>query len=145
MELRKLQAADHATAHQLLQQLSLPFTDLDQEQLLLFSLHQEDEIQGIGGLEVYEKYALIRSVAIFPSHQQRGHGSTLVDLLEEKARNLGIEQLYLLTTTAESFFHKKGYQTLHRANAPEVLQQTTEFSALCPDTAVCMKKTLIIS
>ena len=48
----------------------------------------------------------------------------------------------LLTTTAEDFFVRRGYGVVGRDAAPAVVQKTTEFRSLCPDSAVCMMKHL---
>jgi len=53
--------------------------------------------------------------------------------------------LYLLTTTAESFFQNFGYRTVERSLVPDLIQETVEFSSLCPDDATVMKKDLKIS
>jgi len=47
-----------------------------------------------------------------------------------------------LTLTADTFFQKAGYFKIDRQSAPESMQTTGEFAGLCPDTAVCMKKTI---
>jgi amino-acid N-acetyltransferase len=61
---------------------------------------------------------------------------------EEVACSRPVSALYLLTTTAADFFARHGYHVTNRADAPEFLQATTEFSRLCPESAVCMVKFL---
>jgi len=143
MEIRKLLRVEYDLARELLQQLELPYTDLDQDQLQLFSVHENEEFVGVGGFEKYGEDALLRSVAILPEKQQLGRGGQIIQLIENKAKEVRIERFYLLTTTAAGFFDKKGYRRIDRINAPEALQQTTEFSTLCPDSAICMMKTLL--
>ena len=94
------------------------------------------------GLEPYGSVALLRSLAVAPAWQGRGLGSALLAHAEQAARQRGIAALYLLTTTAAAFFARRGYVRLPREAAPPVLQQTAEFAALCPASAVCMTKTL---
>jgi amino-acid N-acetyltransferase len=48
--------------------------------------------------------------------------------------------LYLLTTTAREFFAGRGYRAIDRADAPERIRGTTEFSDLCPASATAMVK-----
>lgn len=50
--------------------------------------------------------------------------------------------LYLLTDTAEAFFERLGYTRVARETVPLGIQQTEEFSSLCPDDAAVMKKEL---
>jgi amino-acid N-acetyltransferase len=97
---------------------------------------------GVVGLEVYGTVALLRSLAVAPDGQGRGLGSALLAHAERAARQRGIAALYLLTTTAEAFFARHGYVRIPREAAPPVLQQTAEFAALCPASAVCLTKPL---
>ena len=61
---------------------------------------------------------------------------------ERVARQRGITALYLLTTTAEAFFTRRGYDRIGREAAPPMLRQTAEFAALCPASAACLTKAL---
>ena len=92
---------------------------------------------GVAGLEIYESYALLRSLAVEPRHRSRGLGAKLVDTVETEAQARGVTALYLLTTTAATFFERVGYTAHDRAAVPPAIAATTEFSSLCPDTADC--------
>ena len=70
----------------------------------------------------------------------RGYGSRLCDLLIKDAAGRGISELFLLTTTAPGFFEKIGFERIARAEAPEEIRGSTEFSQLCPETAVLMRR-----
>jgi len=97
---------------------------------------------GVVGLEIYGTVALLRSLAVAPAWQGRGLGAALLAHAERAARQRGIAALYLLTTTAEAFFARRGHVRLPRQAAPPVLRQTAEFAALCPASAVCLTKAL---
>lgn len=97
---------------------------------------------GVGGVEAYGSDGLLRSVAVEESVRGEGYGTALCDALEAEARASGVETLYLLTTTAAAFFADRGYEELERADAPADIRATTEFEALCPASAVCMRKSL---
>ena len=97
---------------------------------------------GVVGLEIHGTVALLRSLAVAPDWQGRGLGAALLAHAERTARQRGITTLYLLTTTAEAFFARHGYVRIPREAAPPVLQQTAEFAALCPASAVCLTKPL---
>ncbi len=43
--------------------------------------------------------------------------------------------IYGLTTTAEAFFVKRGYERVDRTEMPEAIRDTAEFRELCPETA----------
>ena len=101
-----------------------------------------DVCVGVVGLEIYGSNALLRSLAVKPPHRSRGLGARLVDAIEAEARGRGVTALYLLTTTATTFFHRLGYAARDRTTVPPSIAATTEFSSLCPDTADCMWRDL---
>jgi amino-acid N-acetyltransferase len=53
---------------------------------------------------------------------------------------MGVEVVYLLTTTAESFFAHRGYRRIERSQAPESIRSTREFSEICPASSAFMSK-----
>lgn len=52
------------------------------------------------------------------------------------------DSIYLLTETAKPYFEKRSYTIVERDNTPDVIRRSSEFSHVCPVTAVVMKKTL---
>lgn len=66
----------------------------------------------------------------------------LVAKAEGHAKAHGVEEVYLLTTTAEGFFARLGYERVEREGAPESIRGTKEFSSICPSSAVLMRKLL---
>ena len=83
-----------------------------------------------------------RSLAVERRRRSRGLGARLVDAIETEARVRGVTALYLLTTTATTFFERMGYTAHDRAGVPSSIAATTEFSSLCPDTADCLWRDL---
>ncbi len=121
----------------------LPHEDIDQGRAEFFRFVTDDGgLLGYGGFETHGADGLLRSVVILESFRGWGFGFQFVKVLESLAKFNGIDKLWLLTTTADAFFVKCGYETVDRAQAPETIKATTEFSGLCPDNAVCMSKTL---
>ena len=102
----------------------------------------DDTMVGAVGLEIYGKIGLLRSLVVAPSHQGKGIGKMLYDRLIAYARLRGIEEMYLLTTTADKLFKKQGFVQIDREHLPEAIKQTGEFLHLCPSSAVCMKKNI---
>ena len=86
---------------------------------------------------------LLRSLAVAADRRGGGLATRLVDALEARARTLGIRTLYLLTTTAEAFFARRGYAPADRATVPDAILATEEFRGICPSTAACMAKPLV--
>ena len=107
-----------------------------------FGFGCEDDLLGIIGLELFGDVALLRSLVVTNSTRGTGLGRLLVAHIERYAKTLGVSQLYLLTTTAEDFFFRLGYSRATRQEAPQAIQNTREFSSLCPDNAAFMVKTL---
>jgi amino-acid N-acetyltransferase len=125
----------------LLQESNLPVSDLD-EQKELFALLQKDEVAGTGGLELFDNCALLRSVTVRKDLQGKGLGKFINRELEKISKQRGIDCIYLLTTTAQDFFSKEGYEAITRDEVPESIKATTEFSSVCPSSATVMKKEL---
>lgn len=122
-----------------LQKNRLPFEDINLEGSLYFAYRDEDNTLLVsGGLELFGKYALLRSVAVAENERGKNLGKRIVDELIEKARNLKIEAIFLLTETAQDFFLKKGFQDIERSEVPEAVRNSTQFASVCPSSAVCM-------
>ena len=126
----------------LLQEANLQYSDLKQPHIRLFRFDKNGKTIGVGGLEIFGNMALLRSVAVSKELQGTGSGTEVVSQIERISKGSGISALYLLTNTASGFFKSRGYQLIHRDEFPEELKQTTQFSGLCPVSAICMKKVL---
>jgi len=134
---------DPATVRALLAAAGLPVADLTAAHLDDFwGCGESPDLTGVIGLEGYGTVALLRSLAVAPAWRGRGLGAALLAHAEQAARQRGITTLYLLTTTAEAFFARHGYVRIPREAAPPVLQQTAEFAALCPASAVGLTRPL---
>lgn len=138
----ELNPEEFDTTFGLLEESKLDASDLKQPNIRLFSMTKNNELVGVGALEIIDGVALLRSVAVSKGRQKQGIGAQLVNLIEKTAKELGLSALYLLTNTAADFFKANGYQVIHRDNFAESLKQTAQFSGLCPVSAVCMKKVL---
>ena len=103
---------------------------------------ESGHIVGSAGLEVYEDGALLRSVAVARSHQGHGLGRDLTTAAIHWARNLGVPAVYLLTSTAEAFFPKFGFERIQRGDVPPGVQASVEFTSACPASATVMRKVL---
>jgi len=108
----------------------------------MWVLLAEESLIGVVGMERFGARALLRSLAVAPSYRQRGMGHQLVARLEREAQADGVEQLVLLTETAEKFFSASGYEVIDRRHVAEEIKQSAEFRSLCPASAVCMSKLL---
>jgi amino-acid N-acetyltransferase len=89
------------------------------------------KIVGCIGLEVYEKIGLLRSLAIHPEYQKSGLGTELTKKLLTRAKDLGIHELYLLTSTARNFFEKFGFTEIAKDSVGSVIKRSPGFSYSC--------------
>lgn len=121
----------------------LPSNDLSPTHLEhFFIICQDEKIIGSVGLEIRDRFGLLRSLAVANKHRRLGLGIKLTHHIEGYAQIQGIKTLYLLTTTAQKFFAKIGYEVIEREMAPAPLQETAEFKNICPTSAICMQKDL---
>lgn len=140
--LRQAAPADLPDVEALLAAASLPTADVAAH-LSHFAVADEDgRLVGVAGVERHGSVGLLRSVCVAADRQGRGLGGTLVELVEAWAMASGVEDLYLLTTTAEPYFAGRGFVRVERADVPEAIRATTEFSTLCPSSATCMHRSL---
>jgi amino-acid N-acetyltransferase len=141
--LREATANDHAQITALLAQARLPTDGLAPADLQHFVVALDaGHVIGAAGLEQYGPHGLLRSLVVSPDWRGHGLGAALVDAIENRARAQGLRSLNLLTQTAAPFFGARGYAAIERQRAPAAVQQSTEFTTLCPVSSICMYKTL---
>lgn len=103
-----------------------------------YTLDEDREPVGFGGLEGSGPDQMIRSVVIPPHQRGRGCGRAIVECLVRQAVTDGVERLWLLTASADPFFARLGFQVMPRAAAPHSVRDSRQFSGLCPASAVLM-------
>ena len=132
-----------AMAVTLLEAANLPAEDLDENMLPHFFYAGSDGApQGLVGLQILGDDALLRSLVVQKPLRGSGLGRRLVEHAERHAAVQGVRTLYLLTTTAETFFKHLNYERLDREAAPPSIKQTTEYASLCPASSAFMMKRL---
>ena len=133
---------DLAAIEELLSQNDLPLDGV-REALDTFVVAEADgDLVGVAGLEICCDDALLRSVAVSPEWRSRGVGRALVTRAISDAEARGIRALYLLTTTAEGYFPSLGFKKVERADVPEAVRATREFTVACPASAAAMSRSL---
>ena len=143
-DIRKGGPADLPAVLALLEGARLPTADLTGiNGLVVWVLEEKGAVVGSIALERFSSEGLLRSLAVAPEYRRRGFGRELVGRLEESARADGIQQLFLLTETAEAFFRSLGYNSIDRRYVTDSLKQSAEFRSLCPTSATCMSKGLV--
>jgi amino-acid N-acetyltransferase len=133
---------DEAAIAALLRGAALPHEDFATHLAQFLVARRAGAVVGIIGFERHGHNALLRSLVVAPALRGNGFGDRLVRRLTEMARRKGVKRFYLLTTTAEAFFAKRGFQRIARQAVPATIAATQEFKSLCPVSAVCMTRQL---
>jgi len=140
--LQQLEQSEWENALEILLEAKLPTEDLHHAPVQLFGLFHGGKLVAVNGLEIYGKQAILRSLAIQKAYRSNGLGAWILAETEAKAMELQLSDLYLLTTTAEKFFKRHGYNEIDRESCPSHIRQSKEFATICPSTAACLHKSL---
>jgi amino-acid N-acetyltransferase len=126
----------------LLERVQLPLAGVDEHLRTMLVAREGEQIVGTAALELYEDGALLRSVAVEPRWQGTQLGHQLTDAALQLAATHGAHTVFLLTTTAEQFFPKFGFEPIHREEVPMSVRASVEFQSACPASAIAMRKPL---
>jgi amino-acid N-acetyltransferase len=140
MKIRNATRSDFPEVEKLLTEGKLPVEGVKENFSSFLVAEEEGTIAGAVGLERYGSAALLRSAVVAPANRGTGIGRQLVESLLQRASEDGIDELYLLTTTAEKYFPRFGFTPTTRAAVPESVKASAEFRGACPDTAVVMSR-----
>jgi amino-acid N-acetyltransferase len=136
-------AADVDAIKALLTANDLPVAGVDDHWKTFLVARDGDSIVACGGAEAYQFAALIRSVAVKPEYRKTGLGRRIVRQLLDRLASRGLREFYLLTTTAEEYFRKRGFKTIDRDEVHPQLLSSREFQDACPSSAVCMRLVML--
>lgn len=136
--IRPAGASDLPAILALLEDAALPTDGIDDPGTDLLVAEQGGRIVGLAGLERYGETALLRSVAVARAARGRGLGALLSTRMLEAAALAGARAVYLLTTTAESYFPRLGFRRVGREAVPAAVRESVEFTTACPSTATAM-------
>ena len=145
LPLRAARPEDRDAVERLLADAQLPTAGIAE----LLAQHADDfvvaddpriagELAAVAGLEVCGDTALLRSVAVRPEWRAHGLGRELVKRMVGVADARGLQALYLLTTTAEHYFPKFGFERVERSEVPPEIAATLEFRSACPASAIAL-------
>ena len=130
-----------SAAIELLKQNNLPTEDITPG-TQLFVVEEGNNVIATVAVEYDYNDALLRSLSVSGTKKGSGIGSELVLFIEDYVRRQGVQNVFLLTTTAADFFAKRGYKMIDRSNVPEFIQKTKEYSVICASSSTLMKKEL---
>lgn len=140
MRIRDVRTDDLETVCALLTASALPTEGVaDQFEKGFAVAEAAGHIVGVAGLEIYGDAGLLRSVAVAESSRGSGIGEDLVEDRIRAAERMKLRDIYLLTTTAASFFEKRGFVRIDRADAAPAVQQSPEFALMCDASSTAMR------
>jgi amino-acid N-acetyltransferase len=139
MLLRRAKKGDQWPVFLLLEDADLPTEGVADHFDTFIVAENASKLVGVAGIEVHGPDALLRSVAVAPEVRGSGLGSALARRALTVARENGLGAVYLLTTTAESFFPRFGFERISRDLVPGRVQESQEFHGACPSSAVAMR------
>ncbi len=139
IEFRLASPSNETALRELIAACGLPSADVStskQDYILALS---GQELIGCVGLEAYGDAALLRSFAVADHRRGLGLGTALYRRILAHAALRGVKTAYILTTTAERFCAKRGFEKIDRAAVPATVAASAEFKSLCPASAICMR------
>jgi amino-acid N-acetyltransferase len=143
VSLRSAEPADLPAVLALLGGAHLPTAGVEADTLPHFVVAEDGgRIVGAVGLELYGASALLRSAAVEERWQGCGVGRALINRALEVAREREVEDVFLLTTTAEHYFPRFGFACVSRESVKPAVRESVEFREACPASAVVMRKHL---
>jgi N-acetylglutamate synthase-like GNAT family acetyltransferase len=138
--IRHARPGDWPAIEELLASHQLPTdgAELHLSEFLVATRETDGPVIAVAGLERYGRVGLLRSVAVMADGTGKGLGAALVRALLDRARENGVGEVYLLTTTAADWFPRFGFTGVRREALPEVLNASEELRGACPSSAVAM-------
>lgn len=134
--------ADLPAVRALLDAAGLPSADVSYGAQILLAAWDGAALAGVVGLEGHGRDGLLRSLAVAEGWRGKGVGAALAERAVDRAQALGFQGLYLLTSTAEPFFARRGFARVERAAVPPAVRGSSQFAGLCPSTTPCMVRRL---
>jgi amino-acid N-acetyltransferase len=138
-DVRLATAADYQAVIALLEAAGLPSAGVPRTLDDFLVAETEAGLAGAIGLERYGSAALLRSAVVRLGDQGTGIGAALVRALLDRVRNGEVQEIYLLTTTAERWFPRFGFTPIARTQVPEAVRASVEFREACPASAAVMR------
>ena len=114
--------ADAGPLLALMERAQLPTDGLASHLDAAFVAREGDRIVGSVAIEIYADGGLLRSVAVDADQRGTGLGARLTEVAIEDAQRRALPALYLLTTTAEHFFPRFGFERIGRDEVPASVQ-----------------------
>jgi amino-acid N-acetyltransferase len=138
--IRQAEPRDLPAVLALLAEAQLPTEGVADHFHSYFVFDDGGRIVASAGLELHGDAALLRSLAVAPAERGTGLGEAVLRraLLEAQGRAEGV---YALTTTAEGYLSRFGFERVARSSLPRPLMASRELQDACPSTGTVMRWT----
>lgn len=133
---------DLAAVLALIEDCGLPTAGFEQSLPTTVVARAGASVVGCAAVELYGSDALLRSVAVADTYRGRMFARALVDHALDMAGASGVTRVFVLTETATRYFERMGFRAVARDLVPEAVRVSTEFTEVCPETAVAMEREL---
>jgi N-acetylglutamate synthase-like GNAT family acetyltransferase len=136
--IRQAEPEDLPAVLALLTEAKLPTAGVAEHLNSYFVFDEGGSIVGSAGLELHGAAVLLRSLAVAAAARGAGLGAALLRraLHEAHGRRDGV---YALTTTAEAYLSRFGFERVPRSSLPSPLFESRELRDACPSSATVMK------
>jgi len=136
--IRRAERPDFPAVLTLLVEAKLPTEGVAEHFQSFFVVDHGGRIVACAGLEVRGDAALVRSLVVAPDARGSGLGAAVLRraLHEAHDRPGGV---YALTTTAEAYLSRFGFERVARESLPAQLFESRELQDACPSSAAVMK------
>ena len=137
--IRAARGEDFPQVRALLERNDLPIDGVPENLTGYAVATHDDRVVGVAGIEHCDNYSLLRSVAVDENARNHGIARTLVEQLIDEERAMRTKSIFLLTTTAASYFPMLGFAVVERESVPDAIRATQEFRGTCPSSATVMR------
>lgn len=138
MKLEPAKASDFTALTDQLREVNLPYEDLPPSLDNFLLIKAEDKVIASVGLEIYGAYALLRSLATSYGLGDKGLANNLFDEAILLAKRNEVKEAFLITSSANKYFERRGFKQVEREKAPDEIKNTSQFKGVCPASATIM-------
>ena len=139
--IRQAVADDLFAIEQLLAAAGLPIAGVEDNLAhFLLAVSPKKQILAVIGMEQSGSAGLLRSLAVDPGVQKQGIAAALIIAALSQAKSAEINELYLLTETAESYLQRFGFKKISRSEIPASLLNNSALASACSAGSACMKR-----
>lgn len=140
LNIQSAEQKDLTTVIEFLTTHNLPVSDLEEKNVKLYLGYNEGELVATIGLEKHGSTGLLRSLAVKETYRNLQVADKMIKEFFALCEGEEIAEVYLLTTTAETYFLRKGFLPVDRKVVPAGIRETREFRSICPSSAVVMHR-----